>query len=123
MNRTDSTPAAHELAQLHLTFGPGRILAYHGQRRLMAAIELGLRVYVAQRQAAPLASWETVLTTANAEHAAQWLRDASLPSTDAYAAATGQTGELVDHEGELGAWESLARGARDARREPPAAQR
>lgn len=117
MTTHKATPDATELANLHLTFGPGRILCYYGQRRLMAAIELGRRVFVAQRQDQPLASWETVLTTENAEHAARWLSDASLPSTDAYAYATGQTGELVAHEGDLGAWEALARGARPERPE------
>lgn len=98
MNTSATTPEPSELQQLHLTYGPGRILAYHGQRRLMAAIERGLRVYVAQRQDQPMASWQTVLTTADADHAAQWLRDATLPSTDAYASGTGQTGERIERE-------------------------
>lgn len=74
-------PTAAELQQAHLVRGNARVLAFYGQRRVTAAIEPGLRLYVLQRQDRPLGSWETVATTAQPEHAAEWLEHASLPST------------------------------------------
>jgi hypothetical protein len=80
--------------------GNSPVLVFYGQRRIVW--NRAARRFVGQRQDRPLASWETVITTADAEHAASWLADAQLPSvqayssTDAYAAATGQTGELVE---------------------------
>lgn len=76
-----SAPTAAQLAVWHLERGPARVLAFYGQRRIVAAIEDRQRVYVGQRQDRPLASWETVLTMSSPESAAEWLANATLPST------------------------------------------
>lgn len=94
-----AAPTAAQLAQAHLVRGPGRVLAFYGQRRVVAAIESRVRVYVLQRQDRPLASWETVATARQPESAAQWLESASLPSTDAYARYTQRTAYLDGEDG------------------------